>query len=88
MIESLPAVALVADEDPGWGGIGTYTGILAEGLRDLGVRVHLVLRGWEQDGREQRDGIVVHRLTVPDPAWRRGTVAVVSRRLGRALSEG
>ncbi len=79
MIEALPAVALVADEDPGWGGIGTYTGILAEGLRDLGVRVHLVLRGWERDGREQRDGIVVHRLTVPDPKWRRGTVAVVSR---------
>jgi glycogen synthase len=75
----MEAVALVADEDPGWGGIGTYTGILAEGLRDIGLRVHLLLRGWERDGREERDGIVVHRLTVPDPSWRRGTVAVGSR---------
>ncbi|MCA1689010.1 MAG: glycosyltransferase family 4 protein [Actinobacteria bacterium] len=72
-------MALVADEDPGWGGIGTYTGILAEGLRDLGVRVHMILRGWEGDRREDLDGIVVHRLSVPDPGWRRGTVAVVSR---------
>jgi len=72
-------VALVAGEDPGWGGIGSYTGILASGLRDLGLQVHLILRGWEQDCRSVEDGVVVHRVTVPEPSWRRGTEAVVSR---------
>ncbi len=72
-------VALVAEEDPGWGGIGSYTGILASGLRELGLRVHLILRGWEQDGRTVEDGIVVHRVVVPEPTWRRGTEAMVSR---------
>ena len=91
-------VALVAGEDPGWGGIGSYTGILASGLRDLGLQVHLVLRGWEEDCRSVEDGVVVHRVTVPEPSWRRGTEAVVSRlyvareslvfsaRVGRLLS--
>lgn len=72
-------VALVADEDPGWGGIGTYTGILARALRELGHRVHLVLRGWEEDSRQEHDGLVVHRVVVPEPAWRRGTVTAISR---------
>jgi glycosyltransferase involved in cell wall biosynthesis len=91
-------IALVADEDPGWGGIGTYTGVLGAALRGLGHDVHLVLRGWEEDGTEQLDGLTVHRLTVPAPSWRRGTVAFVSRlyvareslifsaRVGRLLS--
>ncbi|MEA2197594.1 MAG: glycogen synthase [Solirubrobacteraceae bacterium] len=72
-------IALVADEDPGWGGIGTYTGVLGRALGDLGHDVHLVLRGWEEDGAEAVDGLVVHRVTVPEPSWRRGTVACVSR---------
>ncbi|HWF52696.1 MAG TPA: glycosyltransferase family 4 protein [Solirubrobacteraceae bacterium] len=72
-------IALVADEDPGWGGIGTYTGVLGKALKDLGHDVHLVLRGWEEDGPEELDGLTAHRLTVPDPSWRRGTVACVSR---------
>jgi glycosyltransferase involved in cell wall biosynthesis len=72
-------IALVADEDPGWGGIGTYTGILGGALRDLGHEVHLVLRGWEEDRLETLDGLTVHRVTVPDPSWRRGTVTWVSR---------
>jgi len=41
--------------------------------------VHLVLRGWEEDGVEELDGLAVHRVTVPEPSWRRGTVALVSR---------
>lgn len=71
-------IALIADEDPGWGGIGTYTGILGRALRDSGHEVHLVLRGWEEDGEEELDGLAVHRVTVPEPSWRRGTVALVS----------
>jgi glycosyltransferase involved in cell wall biosynthesis len=72
-------IALVADEDPGWGGIGTYTGVLGVALRDLGHEVHLVLRGWEDDCVEELDSLTVHRVTVPGPTWRRGTVAAVSR---------
>jgi glycosyltransferase involved in cell wall biosynthesis len=72
-------IALIADEDPGWGGIGTYTGVLGRALCDLGHDVHLVLRGWEEDGAEEVEGLVVHRVTVPEPSWRRGTVACVSR---------
>jgi glycosyltransferase involved in cell wall biosynthesis len=72
-------IALVADEDPGWGGIGTYTGTLGEALGALGHEVHLVLRGWEDDGVETLGGLTVHRVVVPEPSWRRGTVAAVSR---------
>ncbi len=71
-------IALIADEDPGWGGIGTYTGILGRALRDSGHDLHLVLRGWEEDGEEELDGLTVHRVTVAEPSWRRGTVALVS----------
>jgi len=73
------SVALVAEEDPGWGGIGTYTGVLARALRDLGHRVHLILRGWEEDSCQVHDGLVVHRVVVPEPRWRHGTVAAISR---------
>jgi glycosyltransferase involved in cell wall biosynthesis len=72
-------IALVSDEDPGWGGIGTYTGVLGSGLAALGHEVRLVLRGWERDGVETLDGLTVHRVTVRDPSWRRGTVALSSR---------
>jgi glycosyltransferase involved in cell wall biosynthesis len=72
-------VALVAGEDPGWGGIGTYTGILGRGLAELGHEVTLVLRGWEDDGPQTLAGLAVQRVVVPEPEWRRGTVALVSR---------
>jgi glycosyltransferase involved in cell wall biosynthesis len=72
-------IALVADEDPGWGGIGTYTGVLGSGLAALGHEVKLVLRGWERDGVETLDGLTVHRVTVGEPSWRRGTIALSSR---------
>lgn len=72
-------IALVAGEDPGWGGIGTYTGVLGGALADLGHDVHLVLRGWEGDGDEELGGLPVHRVSAPEPNWRRGTEAVVSR---------
>jgi glycogen synthase len=72
-------IALLADEDPGWGGIGTYTGVLGEALSTLGHDVHLVLRGWEDEGVERLGRLTVHRVVVPDPSWRRGTVAAISR---------
>jgi glycosyltransferase involved in cell wall biosynthesis len=72
-------IALVAGEDPGWGGIGTYTGELARALAAEGQHVELVLRGWEEDTIEDLDGLTVHRVTVPPPVWRRGTVALLSR---------
>jgi glycosyltransferase involved in cell wall biosynthesis len=72
-------IVLVAGEDPGWGAIGTYTGELARGLVAEGHDVELVLRGWEEDGVELLDGLTVHRVTVPPPSWRRGTVAMLSR---------
>lgn len=72
-------IALVSGEDPGWGGIGTYTGILARALATAGHDVHLVLRGWEPEAPHEGDGIVTHRVLVPDPAWRRGTVTAVER---------
>jgi glycogen(starch) synthase len=74
-------IALVAGEDPGWGGIGTYTGELARALAAEGQHVELVLRGWEEDTVEDLEGLTVHRVTVPPPAWRRGTAAVLSRSL-------
>jgi len=75
-------VALVADEDPGWGGIGTYTGVMGKGLQTLGHDVHLVLRGWEEPEAETLEGLTVHRVSVPEPSWSRGTVAAVSRLYG------
>jgi len=72
-------IALLADEDPGWGGIGTYTGVLGMALAELGHDVRLVLRGWEEDGVERLDGLTVHRVMVPEPRWHRGTVAMTAR---------
>lgn len=72
-------IALVSGEDPGWGGIGTYSGILAHALAAAGHDVHLVLRGWEPEAARECDGITVHRVLVPDPGWRRGTVTAIER---------
>ncbi len=72
-------VCLVSEEEEGWGGIGTYTAVLARALSDLRHTVHVVLRDWEQDRREELDGIVVHRMTVPEPSWRRGSERVTER---------
>jgi glycosyltransferase involved in cell wall biosynthesis len=72
-------IVLVADEEPGWGGIGTYTGVLGDALAELGHDVHLVLRGWEQEGVRTQNGTTAHRVVVPEPSWRRGTVALASR---------
>lgn len=72
-------VCLISEEEEGWGGIGTYTAVLSRGLLDLGHTVHVVLRGWEEDRREEIDGIAVHRVIVPEPSWRRGTEHVVER---------
>jgi glycosyltransferase involved in cell wall biosynthesis len=72
-------IVLVAGEDPGSGAIGTYTGELARGLVAEGHHVELVLRGSQRNGVEQLDGLTVHRVTVPPPSWRRGTVAIRSR---------
>lgn len=72
-------IVLVAGEEPGWGGIGTYTGVLGSALMGLGHEVQLVLRGWELEGIETLDGLTVHRVMVPEPSWRRGTEALVSR---------
>jgi glycosyltransferase involved in cell wall biosynthesis len=72
-------VAMIAGEDPGWGGIGTYTGEIARGLAEAGHDVQLLLRGWEEDGVETLDGLTVHRITVPEPTWRRGTVRATTQ---------
>lgn len=72
-------IALVAGEDPGWGGIGTYTGVLGRALIELGHDVQLILRGWDEDRTETLDGLTVHRVTVPEPSWRRGTVRAMER---------
>jgi glycogen synthase len=72
-------IALVADEEPGWGGIGTYTGVIGGALAELGHDVQLVLRGWEREGAQTQNGVTVHRVVVPEPSWRRGTVALAGR---------
>ena len=68
-------VCLITEELPpeaGWGGIGTYTQVLSRGLAELGHRVHVVARGWDAQDTADVDGVVVHRLLVPEPSWRRG----------------
>lgn len=75
-------ICLICDEDEGWGGIGTYTAVLARALAAGGHRVHWVKRGWGEEGSEEVDGVVVHRASIREPSWRRGTRAVVSRLYG------
>lgn len=69
-------VCLISEEFPPqtlWGGIGTYTYNLAGGLAALGHRVHVISRTWEKEGVQEMDGVMVHRVAVPDPSWRWGT---------------
>jgi glycosyltransferase involved in cell wall biosynthesis len=75
-------VCLVSEEEEGWGGIGTYSAVLARGLCDLGHRVHLLLRGWEQNDREDVGRLTVHRVTVPEPTWHRATEPLLTRLYG------
>ena len=66
-------ICLVSEEYPpesGWGGIATYTHVLALGLAGLGHRVHVVARGWET--RTDEGPVTVHRLRIGEPSWRRG----------------
>ncbi len=70
------SICLISEELPpetGWGGIGTYTHNLAAGLTKLGHRVHVVSRTWNDDWTRPVDGVRVHRVSVPQPSWRRGT---------------
>ena len=69
-------VCLISEEMPpetGWGGIGTYTHILASGLAGLGHRVNVIARTWEGDRVCEVNGFFVHRIRVPEPLWRRGS---------------
>jgi glycogen synthase len=69
-------ICLVSEEFPpetGWGGIGTYTYNLAEGLVQQGHRVHVITRTWNPESVKESNGVIVHRLVVPEPSWRRGT---------------
>jgi len=69
-------IGVVSEEYPsetGWGGIGTYTYNLARGLAASGHRVHVITRGWGAEGVEEAEGVLVHRVAVPNPSWRWGT---------------
>ena len=72
-------VALVAGEDEGWGGIGTYTWVLGRALAELGHDVALVVRGWEGAVVEPVGGLMVHRVPVAEPEWHRLTGPLLSR---------
>ncbi len=94
-------VLLVSQEFPpetGWGGIGTYVGIIAPALARAGAEVHVlsVVRGQERCDSEV-EGVHVHRTPLRRPpavgralrlplTWSRlslaGAVAVEYRRLG------
>lgn len=93
-------VLLVSQEFPpetGWGGIGTYLGVIAPALARAGAEVHVlsVVEGQERSSRELR-GVVVHRTPLPVPrgggrvlraplAWRRLWGAIAVAREQRAL---
>ena len=66
-------ICLVSEEYPpesGWGGIGTYTLNVARGCAHLGHRVHVIARGWEADHVDDDGGVSVHRVSIPEPAFR------------------
>jgi len=78
-------VCLITEEHEGWGGIGTYTAVLARGLSDLGHQVHVIVRSWEEDEHDEHaHGIVWHHTPLPEPSWRFGT-RTVNERLYTAL---
>ncbi|MEO7803961.1 MAG: glycosyltransferase family 4 protein [Actinomycetota bacterium] len=58
-------ILLVSQEYPpetGWGGIGTYTWMLGQGLRELGHEVHVLSVTPNTPATdEMRDGVIVHR---------------------------
>jgi glycogen(starch) synthase len=69
-------MCLISEEYPpetGWGGIGTYTYYLSQGLAQLGHRVYVIARSWGADAIEDVGGVQLHRLSIPEPSWRRGT---------------
>ncbi len=57
-------VALVTQDYPprGDAGIARWTAMLARGLADLGVHVHVVTRAPDAPSRRMQDGIWVHRI--------------------------
>jgi len=75
MTRSTLRIVLVAGEDPGAGGTGTYTLELARGLVAEGHHVELALRGLQQDSVQRIDGLTVHRVSVPAPSRRRGAAS-------------
>lgn len=65
-------VLLVSQEFPpetGWGGIGTYLGIIAPALVRAGAEVHVlsVVRGQEASDLRTDEGVHVHRRPFPRP---------------------
>jgi glycogen(starch) synthase len=75
-------VCLISEEYPpasASGGIGTYAHNLAQGLAEMGHRVHVVARGWGEEGVQEIDGVRVHRVSVPEPSWRWGSHWFVRR---------
>jgi glycosyltransferase involved in cell wall biosynthesis len=57
-------VALVTQDYPPHGdaGIARWTAMLARGLADLGVHVHVITRASDAPSRRMQDGIWVHRI--------------------------
>ena len=66
-------ICLICEEHEGWGGIGTYTAVLARGLVSLGHRVHVITRSWEDDQVEEAGGVTWHHVPLREPSWRLGT---------------
>lgn len=93
-------VLLLSQEFPpetGWGGIGTYTGLIAPALVRQGAEVHVlsVVRGQTHDDRLV-DGVYVHRRGLPRPrgigrvtrmphSWARLSLALAVVRQARGL---
>lgn len=92
-------IVLASQEYPpetGWGGIGTYAGIIAPALARCGVEVHVLSVVADQEPSDvERDGVVIHRRRLKRPrgvgritrmpaSYERAVVGVgVSRELGR-----
>jgi glycosyltransferase involved in cell wall biosynthesis len=66
-------ICLIAQEFPpetGWGGIGSYTFILAQGLVELGEDVTVIAEANEHDHRYIENKIEVHRVARKKKTWR------------------